>query len=329
MSTTLSRAVSTFGRKTNAGSRGKARGGTPTTTLGRNQQQRQQWRYRDGRRATRCRTATTPMDGMDGEVTDGNESQAVIVRSAGAILVPHPDKAEKGGEDACFVLKQSGAFGVFDGVGGWAEEGVDPAEYSEKFAEKSAESVLSGKRDPVAIMTEAHAETQVLGSCTACIAVLRDGSVLDIANLGDAGAMVARDGSVVYATPSQQHEFNLPYQLGWIKVYPEGDKPSASERAEVQVQAGDVLVMGSDGLWDNVPAREVAELCTKHDGDAEQAAEAIATLAFGYSCDPQYDSPFTQEARKAAEGRAEWADRKNLVGGKMDDIAVVVAYFDT
>ena len=41
--------------------------------------------------------------------------------------VPHPDKADKGGEDACFVLRDQGAFGVMDGVGGWAEEGVDPA----------------------------------------------------------------------------------------------------------------------------------------------------------------------------------------------------------
>jgi len=253
----------------------------------------------------------------------------VVVSSAGAILVPHPDKAAKGGEDACFVLKQSGAFGVFDGVGGWAEEGVDPAEYSEKFAEKAAESVMSGKRDPVAVMTDAHNATQVIGSCTACIAVLREGNVLNIANLGDAGAMVARDGSPLYTTPSQQHEFNLPYQLGWVKVYPEGDRPAAAERAEVKIKSGDVLVLGSDGLWDNMPAAEVAKLCEEFAGDAEETAEAIATRAFGYSCDPEYDSPFTQEARKAAEGRPEWADRKNLIGGKMDDIAVVVAYFST
>jgi protein phosphatase PTC7 len=57
------------------------------------------------------------------------------VRSSGAVLVPHPDKAEKGGEDACFVLRELGAFGVMDGVGGWADEGVDPAAYSNTFAE--------------------------------------------------------------------------------------------------------------------------------------------------------------------------------------------------
>jgi len=271
--------------------------------------------------ATRPARATTEASPADAETR-------LEVVSAGAILVPHPDKADKGGEDACFVLKRKGAFGVFDGVGGWAEEGVDPAEYSEQFAERSAQSVLNGERDPVKVMKEAHEKTQVIGSCTACITVLKDGNVLDIANLGDAGVMMARKGKTIFRTESQQHEFNLPYQLGWVKVYPEGDKPSCADRTEIEMKPGDAIVLGSDGLWDNVPHDEVAALCAKHDGDAETCAEAIATLAFSHSCDPSYDSPFTQEARKAAEDTPAWEDAKNLVGGKMDDIAVVVAYFE-
>ena len=120
----------------------------------------------------------------------------------------------------------------------------------------------------------------------------------------------------------------MPYQLGWTKVYPEGDRPDAADRVEVEMKPGDAVVLGSDGLWDNVPYAEVAALCAEHQGDAEECAEAIATLAFGYSCDPEYDSPFTQEARKAAEGRPEWADRRNLIGGKMDDIAVVCMFVE-
>ena len=83
--------------------------------------------------------------------------------SAGAVLVPHPDKADKGGEDACFVLRDQGAFGVMDGVGGWAEEGVDPAAYSNTFAEKSAAAVLLGTRDPRAIIADAHENTRLVG----------------------------------------------------------------------------------------------------------------------------------------------------------------------
>lgn len=54
----------------------------------------------------------------------------VTLLYAGAVL-PHPDKAETGGEDAFFVSSHGqGAFGVADGVGGWNLEGVDPSRYS-------------------------------------------------------------------------------------------------------------------------------------------------------------------------------------------------------
>lgn len=40
-------------------------------------------------------------------------------------------QADKGGEDAfCICNAGLGAIGVADGVSGWAEEGIDPAEYS-------------------------------------------------------------------------------------------------------------------------------------------------------------------------------------------------------
>ena len=70
------------------------------------------------------------------------------IASSGAVLVPHPDKAEKGGEDACFVLRDQGAFGVMDGVGGWADEGVDPAAYSNTFAEAIGGGGADGRGDP-------------------------------------------------------------------------------------------------------------------------------------------------------------------------------------
>lgn len=38
----------------------------------------------------------------------GSGGVRVGVLSTGAVLVPHPDKADKGGEDACFVLRDQG-----------------------------------------------------------------------------------------------------------------------------------------------------------------------------------------------------------------------------
>ena len=279
-------------------------------------------------------------------------SPGLGVRSSGAVLVPHPDKAEKGGEDACFVLRELGAFGVMDGVGGWADEGVDPAAYSNTFAEKAAAAVIAGERDPRAVIARAHERVEVVGSATACVAVLSaerersssaepgavpsDGTpvgTVHIGNLGDAGAMIARDGASVFSTPAQQHEFNCPFQLGWREFYPESDRASDAEVFAVDVRPGDALIMGSDGLWDNVPPREVAEVCAACVGrgeTAQETAEAIASRAFEHSVDEAYDSPFTMEARRNGYDVEWWekAQGKELVGGKMDDIAVVVAFLD-
>lgn len=41
-------------------------------------------------------------------------------------MIPHPAKADRGGEDAYFICDRGFAMGVADGVGGWAEVGSVP-----------------------------------------------------------------------------------------------------------------------------------------------------------------------------------------------------------
>ena len=61
----------------------------------------------------------------------------------GSFMVPHPEKAHKGGEDALFV--SDNVLLVADGVGGWASSGVDPALYSKKLAKLVEELVEKDK----------------------------------------------------------------------------------------------------------------------------------------------------------------------------------------
>ena len=49
-------------------------------------------------------------------------------------MIPHPDKKDKGGEDAFYADDR--VLSVADGVGGWVEVGVDPANYSRKLCAK-------------------------------------------------------------------------------------------------------------------------------------------------------------------------------------------------
>ena len=295
--------------------------------------------YSAGQRRLSSLTASSSSSSVSAATTSDEEeekekeksvdsSSHVSTVDASAILVPHPDKSATGGEDSCFVLKRSNAFGVFDGVGGWSDEGVNPAEYSETFASEAAKAVTKEKmRNPVDIMVRAHEETRVIGSSTACVCVVEEGEAT-FANLGDAGGIVARNGACVFKTEPMQHEFNMPFQLGWREAYPETDDPRKADVKKVRLKRGDCVVLGSDGLWDNVPHEDVAILCEENEGDAVKCAEQIARLAFARSTDEEYDSPFMIAARK--EGmELTWAEKLQgvqLTGGKMDDIAVVVAF---
>jgi protein phosphatase PTC7 len=295
--------------------------------------------YSAGQRRLSSLTASSSSSSVSASTTSDEEEEKKKKKSVGssshvstvdasAILVPHPDKSATGGEDSCFVLKRSNAFGVFDGVGGWSDEGVNPAEYSETFASEAAKAVTKEKmRNPVDIMVRAHEETRVIGSSTACVCVVEEGEAT-FANLGDAGGIVARNGACVFKTEPMQHEFNMPFQLGWREAYPETDDPRKADVKKVRLKRGDCVVLGSDGLWDNVPHEDVAILCEENEGDAVKCAEQIARLAFARSTDEEYDSPFMIAARR--EGmELTWAEKLQgvqLTGGKMDDIAVVVAF---
>lgn len=56
-------------------------------------------------------------------------------------MIPHPEKAHRGGEDAMYASRQyvrtyNRVMSVADGVGGWTEMGINPAMYSRKLCTK-------------------------------------------------------------------------------------------------------------------------------------------------------------------------------------------------
>ena len=46
-------------------------------------------------------------------------------------IIPHPDKIQKGGEDA--IYSDEKILVVADGVGGWNDVGIDPGLYSDEL----------------------------------------------------------------------------------------------------------------------------------------------------------------------------------------------------
>ncbi|XP_037491515.1 probable protein phosphatase 2C 55 [Jatropha curcas] len=247
---------------------------------------------------------------------------------SGSCYLPHPDKEETGGEDAHFICANEQVIGVADGVGGWADVGINAGLYARELMLNSVSAIQEepvGSIDPARVLEKAHSNTKAKGSSTACIVALINEEIRAInlgdsgfmVNLGDSGFMVVRDGCTVFQSPAQQHCFNFPYQL---ESGNEGDLPSSGQVFIFPVSPGDVIVAGTDGLFDNLYNNEVttAVVDALRAGLGPQVtAQKIAAMTSQRALDENRQTPFSTAAQLAGF---------SYHGGKLDDITVVVSY---
>ncbi|CAG0896491.1 unnamed protein product [Darwinula stevensoni] len=206
---------------------------------------------------------------------------------------------------------------VADGVGGWRQWGVDPGVFAESLMRACDRLVSAGRftpRKPAAILAAAYQElTQekrhIIGSSTACVIALdRERGWLYAANIGDSGFRVVRNGAFIHRSQEQQHYFNTPFQLS---LPPPGsranilsDSPERADTTELKVEPGDVILLCSDGVLDNVPESlllpQLASL-VHTDPDPcllQKTANSIALQARSLAFDSNFLSPFAMAARK-------------------------------
>lgn len=291
------------------------------------------------------------------------------------------------GEDAFFAATIGGsahhvAFGVADGVGGWQDQGVDPSEFSHGLCGYMAGSahILEGLESerpetlrPQKLLQRAYDAVIgnpriVAGGCTASLATVGKGGNLETANLGDSGYLVFGPGKVSYRSDVQTHAFNTPFQLSKVParlqaqhaIFGGGSQhfsetPGQAAIVNHELRHGDIVVFGTDGVWDNLSAQDTLGVVTKvmeqqgywfksHNfagaetmlngkmisalpariGESDQenhlpglVAAAVMREAKLAGLDRRRDGPFAKEVkmRYPQEG---WE------GGKPDDIAVVV-----
>ncbi|CAI9107065.1 OLC1v1006340C1 [Oldenlandia corymbosa var. corymbosa] len=266
-------------------------------------------------------TSSPPSTAISPPALSGQE----LTLCFGSYSIPHPKKVEKGGEDAFFFSGYNGGvIAVADGVSGWAEQNVNPALFSREMMSRVS-SLLKDEEvsyDPRSLMKDAHAATSSVGSATVIIAMLEKNGILKIANVGDCGLRVIRRGQIAFSTSPQEHYFDCPYQLSSEAVT---QTYLDAMVCSVELVKGDILVIGSDGLFDNVFDTEIVSTVGTSN-DVGNTAKALAELARSHSVDLRYDSPYSIEAR-ARGFDVPWYKKifgMKLTGGKMDDITVVV-----
>lgn len=230
-------------------------------------------------------------------------------------------------EDA-FFIHEKGYVGIFDGVGSWRKAGVDPRLYPRALSKYCVEDLDSEdpqrlpKKRPQDVLLAAWrrlSKSEVAGSTTACLATLdEEHDALSYVNLGDAGIVVFRDPSrtsgtafqgddkaVVMVAPQQSRSFNLPYQLGWTNTDSRlnFETPFHGNVASFPVKPGDVVVLATDGLFDNVFIDDLAGIIedwqmNNVDDDLDELASIICATARKASLDETNDSPFAKLARE-------------------------------
>ena len=122
------------------------------------------------------------------------------------------------------------------------------------------------------------------GSCTICVATLdKKLNQLSYSNLGDCGLMVVRhvenltagsmrdltltnqgekktDFKIAYISQQLLRSFNLPYQLGYFKLAESPqtfETPNDADTASIPVMPGDIIILATDGLYDNLDLQEI------------------------------------------------------------------------
>lgn len=279
-----------------------------------------------------------------------------------SVSIPHPAKRATHGEDAS--LQTPTAIGVFDGVGSWSRRRVNAGDYSRRLADLvTAYLARHRSATPQRALADAVSRNVLPGSCTATVAsvLAKDKSYfLQGVNLGDAQLVVIRSNAVLFQTASQQHGFNVPYQVSFAKRH---DLFSA-QLFEVKLKPNDVIVLATDGLWDNVFLADIVSTVTAamseksfYESSQKLSARPVRsnvsrqnkldedqTIAAGSSRQLCTTSSSRRRLQAAAESLAYTACRnahqrslmspfaykarrfgRRFSGGKLDDITVVVA----
>ncbi|KAH0768308.1 hypothetical protein KY285_004179 [Solanum tuberosum] len=248
---------------------------------------------------------------------EATPAAAELILSSGATLLQYPSKAFAGGHEAYFIACGKW-LGVADAVGSWSLEGSDPGVYAQELMQNS-ESIVSqcdtdSINDPKQVLNLSVSKTDSPGSSTVLIAHF-DGKVLHVANIGDSGFIIVRNGSVYRKSSPMLHEFNLPIQIE------KGDDPSQLlEEYKIELDEGDIIVTATDALFDNLYDQEIVSIVSRSleaDKSPQEIAEILATRVQQVGSSASGRSPFADAAQAAGYA--------GYTGGKRDDVAVIVS----
>mmetsp|Transcript_134940 Transcript_134940/g.252282 ORF Transcript_134940/g.252282 Transcript_134940/m.252282 type:complete len:410 (-) Transcript_134940:48-1277(-) len=233
--------------------------------------------------------------------TEEYQKNKPLCFSARAYQMTHPGKMRGGHKDADATLSSPMLLGVADGVSQLEEFGMDAAELPHELLRTCEELAMAqlipdrvvtpqdSYRGPVALLKEAYEATESLGSTTVLLGILDNSTrihgklhpMVAVLTIGDCELLMLRrlQGrtcplQAVFHTEMQRigGHAQQPIQIARIdeRVDPDFDEDCAIEVIQrgsavhyVSAYAGDVIVMGSDGVFDNLFLDEIVDTCNQ------------------------------------------------------------------
>mmetsp|Transcript_16056 Transcript_16056/g.44173 ORF Transcript_16056/g.44173 Transcript_16056/m.44173 type:complete len:399 (-) Transcript_16056:103-1299(-) len=235
--------------------------------------------------------------------------------SANAYQKTHPQKAAEGHRDADVTLVSPMLLGVADGVSQIEEYGLDASELPRELLKACEElamsqlipdrmnSVEGAYMGPIPLMREAYEATEALGSTTALLAILDNSTrihgklhpMIAVLSIGDCELLILRrlmgfesQLEPVFHTEMQRIDGHAqcPLQICRIddRLDEEFDESIPIEVIErgsavhcVSAYEGDIVIMGSDGVFDNLFLDEVVSICNEMIPPAAPGGKFVAT----------------------------------------------------
>ncbi|KAJ6596889.1 phosphatase 2C-like domain-containing protein [Mycena vulgaris] len=132
-----------------------------------------------------------------------------------------------------------------------------------------------------------EAVSSLFEASPACLLTLNSATgLLRSANLGDSGFCIIRASSVFYESSPQTHYFNCPKQLAKLRsargrIFEDSirDNPKVAHRWDTTLRDGDIVILYTDGLADNVFTDDIVQICSLVMSGPGSEAEQVQSIA--------------------------------------------------
>jgi len=273
----------------------------------------------------------------------------------------HPRKLRLGHKDADAALVSPMMLGVADGVSQIEEYGIDASELPRELL-KACEDLATSRlipdvensKDsyfgPISLMCEAYEATDSQGSTTVLLAVLDNSTkihgklhpMVAMISIGDCELVILRrikgrksELEAIFHTEMQRIDGNTQSPLQVARVPDEVD-PGFDESIAIDVirhgsavhcvsaYEGDILVMGSDGVFDNLYQDEIVDICNHLLPPISGKAGPQQPLEASLLKEVAQSIVDGSHAKTVADALGRYACSPIGRGGKVDDTCCVV-----